>query len=107
MTRHKYAQTGLVIPPLPQLLLTAVLRVFAMLVSNVVSTFQMSFRRLSVIGTRMMPNALPRMTNDTLKEQQAAQHRSPIALILSSTRSVRRVYPERLAEKGVSGSGAL
>ncbi|MDP3495107.1 MAG: hypothetical protein Q8R82_18505, partial [Hyphomonadaceae bacterium] len=70
MTRPKHAQTGLVIPPLPQLLLTAVLRVFAMLVSNVVSTFQMSFRRLPVIGTRMTPDALPRMKNDTIKETQ-------------------------------------
>ena len=73
MTRHKHAHTGLVIPPLPQLLLTAVLRVFAMLVQSVVSTFQMRVRRLPVIGTRMMPDALPRMTTDTHhKETQSA-----------------------------------
>ncbi|MDP3494993.1 MAG: hypothetical protein Q8R82_17920 [Hyphomonadaceae bacterium] len=83
MTRHKHAQTGLVIPPLPQLLLTAVLRAFAMLVSNVVSTFQMTVRRLPVIGTRMMPDALPRLKNDTHHRETQA------ALILSSTRSVR------------------
>ncbi|MDP3495444.1 MAG: hypothetical protein Q8R82_20240, partial [Hyphomonadaceae bacterium] len=80
---------GLVIPPLPQLLLTAVLRVFAMLVSNVVSTFQMRARRLPVIGTRMMPDALPRVKTDTIKDPAAANHRSPIALILSSARSAR------------------
>ncbi|MDP3495783.1 MAG: hypothetical protein Q8R82_21960, partial [Hyphomonadaceae bacterium] len=90
MTRHKHAQTGLVIPPLPQLLLTAVLRAFAMLVLNVVSTFQMSVRRRPVIGTRMTPDALPRMTTDTNhKETIAVPHDSSIALILSSTLRVR------------------
>ena len=71
MTRHKHAQTGLVTPQLPQLLLTAVLRAFAMLVSSVASTLQMRARRLPVIGTRKMPDALPRITSDTIKEPQS------------------------------------
>jgi len=69
MTRHKHAQTGLVIPQLPQLLLTAVLRAFAMLVSSVASTLQMRARRLPVIGTRTMPDALPRVTSDTQQQE--------------------------------------
>ena len=71
MTRHKHAQTGLVTPQLPQLLLTAVLRAFAMLVSIVASKLQMRPRRLPVIGTRKMPDALPRVTSDTIKETQS------------------------------------
>ena len=62
-----------------------------MLVQSVASTFQMRARRLPVIGTRTMPDALPRVTSDTQQQETkpAAQHRSPIALILSSTQSVR------------------
>ncbi len=71
MTRHKHAQTGLGTPQLPQQWLTAVLRAFAMLVSSVASTLQMRARRLPVIGTRTMPNALPRVTSDTIKELQS------------------------------------
>ena len=78
MTRHKHTHTGLVTPQLPQLLLTAALRLFAMLVHNVASTLQMIRRRKPVIGTQAMPSALPRETHDTLKEQNAAQHRSPL-----------------------------
>ncbi len=69
MTRHKHAQTGLVIPQLPQQWLTAVLRAFAMLVQSVASTFQMRARRLPVIGTRTMPDALPRVTSDTQQQE--------------------------------------
>ena len=92
MTRHKHAQTGLVTPQLPQQWLTAVLRAFAMLVQSVVSTFQMI--RLNVTRDWHTPDdeaALPRVTNDTQSQETkpAAQHRSPIALILSSTQSVR------------------
>ena len=47
MTRHKHAHTGLVTPQLPQLLLIAVLRLLAMLVSSVSSTLQMTRRRLA------------------------------------------------------------
>ena len=90
MTRHKHAHTGLVTPQLPQLLLTAVLRVIAMLVSSVRSTLQMITRRPTVNATQTMPAGLPRETSDTNQETNtAAQHRSPIALMVSSTRSVR------------------
>ena len=92
MTRHKHAQTGLVTPQLPQQWLTAVLRAFAMLVLNVVSTFQM--KQLTLKRDWHTPDdeaALPRVTNDTQSQETkpAAQHRSPIALILSSTLRVR------------------
>ena len=70
MTRHKHAQTGLVTPQLPQLLLTAVLRAFAMLVHYVASTLQMIRRREVVNATQPTPTVLPRMTNDTIKETQ-------------------------------------
>ena len=92
MTRHKHAQTGLVTPQLPQLLLTAVLRAFAMLVHYVASTLQMI--RLNVTRDWHTPDdeaALPRAKTDTQQQETkpAAQHRSPIALILSSTLRVR------------------
>jgi len=90
MTRHKHAHTGLVTPQLPQLLLTAVLRAFAMLVSNVAATLQMIRRRGPVIGTQAMPSALPRETHDTSKEQTAApQSSSPLALMLRSAAKLR------------------
>ena len=90
MTRHKHAHTGLVTPQLPQQWLTAVLRVFAMLVHYVASTLQM--KQLHPKRDWHTPDdeaALPRMTSDTFKDNHAAQHRSPPALILSSTQSVR------------------
>ena len=89
MTRHKTAQTGLGTPQLPQLLLTAALRAFAMLVLNVASTLQMIRRRDAVIGTQPTPTDLPRAKADTHQETTAAQQSSPIALILSSARSAR------------------
>ena len=76
------------IPQLPQPLLIAVLRVLAMLVLNVASTFQMFARRPDVNATRQMPVALPRMKTDTLKETHAVQQDSRQALMLSNTRSV-------------------
>ena len=79
MTRHKHTHTGLVTPQLPQLLLTAVLRAFAMLVLNVASTLQMICRRGPVIGTQAMPSALPQAKTDTQSQETtpAAQHDSP------------------------------
>ena len=79
MTRHKHAQTGLVTPQLPQLLLTAVLRAFAMLVHIVASTLQMIRRRPAVNGTCQMPQPLPQAKSDTQHQEPtpAAQHRSP------------------------------
>ena len=88
MTRHKHAHTGLVTPQLPQLLLTAVLRVFAMLVLNVVSTLQMIRRHDHVNATRAMPTILPRAKTDTIKDNNAAQHRSPLALILRDREAI-------------------
>ena len=89
-TRHKHAHTGLVTPQLPQLLLTAALRLIAMLVLNVAATLQMIRRRGPVIGTQAMRSALPRETHDTFKEQQAApQSSSPIALMLRSAAKLR------------------
>ena len=70
MTRHKHAQTGLVTPQLPQQWLTAVLRVFAMLVHYVASTLQMI--RLNVTRDWHTPDdeaALPRMKADTQQQE--------------------------------------
>jgi len=91
MTRHKHTHTGLVTPSLPQLLLTAMLHLFAMLVSSVASTLQMTRRRLAAeCHSDVTPAGLPRETTDTHQETEpAAQHRSSIALMLSSTQSVR------------------
>ncbi len=73
MTRHKHAQTGLGIPQLPQLLLTAVLRMLAMLVLNVASTLQMKDRRAPVNATPTTPLDLPRAKTDTQpKETETA-----------------------------------
>ena len=69
MTRHKHAQTGLVTPQLPQQWLTAVLRAFAMLVLNVVSTFQMNRRHARVNATRAMPTVLPRAETDNQQQE--------------------------------------
>ena len=91
MTRHKHAHTGLVTPQLPQLLLTAVLRLFAMLVSSVVSTLQMIVRHGPVIGTQPMLSDLPRETHDTLKEQTAA----PQSSSLNSAHGEQRSFAAR------------
>ena len=65
MTRHKHAHIGLLTPPLPQLLLTAVLHVFAMLVLHVASTLEMIRRRTRVNATRATPTDLPQAKTDT------------------------------------------
>ena len=73
MTRHKHTHTGLVTPQLPQLWLTAVLQLFAMLVFSVASTFQM--KQLPSRRDWHTPDdeaALPRVKTDTLdKETQS------------------------------------
>jgi len=91
MTRHKHAHTGLVTPQLPQLLLTAALRMLAMLVHIVASTLQMICRREAMNATQPTPTDLPKAKIDTQSKEPtpAAKHSSPIALILSSTQSVR------------------
>ncbi len=67
------------------------LQLFAMLVSNVASTLQMTRRRLAAeCHSDVTPTDLPRETSDINQETQlAAQHRSPIALMVSSARSAR------------------
>ena len=93
MTRHKHTHTGLVTPSLPQLLLTAMLQLFAMLVSSVASTLQMTRRRLAAeCHSDVTPAGLPRETTDTHQETEpvaASDYDCPIALMVSSTRSVR------------------
>ena len=106
MTRHKHAHTGLVTPSLPQLLLTAMLRVFAMLASSVSSTLQMTRRPDRVNATRATPAVLPRAKTDIQQQEthEAAQHRSPLALILRiAKRSSRR--SERRSAKRTNWSG--
>ena len=72
MTRHKHTHTGLVTPSLPQLLLTAMLHLFAMLVSSVASTLQMTRRRLAAeCHSDVTPADLPRETTDTHQEPEA------------------------------------
>ncbi len=91
MTRYKHAQTGLVTPSPLDRWIDATLCVFAMLVHYVASTFQMIRRREAVNATQPTPTVLPRAKTDTQQQETkaAAQHRSPPALILSSTQSVR------------------
>ena len=73
MTRHKHTHTGLVTPSLPQLLLTAMLQLFAMLVSSVASTLQMTRRRLAAeCHSDVTPTALPRVKTDTHQETKPA-----------------------------------
>ena len=77
-------------PSLPQLLLDALLRLFVELVQNVVATLWM--RRSDQTcdwHTDPIVNALPGETTDPTKDPHAVQPDSPIALMVSSTRSVR------------------
>jgi hypothetical protein len=72
MTRHRHAQTGLVTPSPLDRWIDATLRVFAMLVLNVASTFQMKqLRPKRDWHTPDDEAALPRMKIDNLKEQHA------------------------------------
>jgi hypothetical protein len=92
MTPAQTRANGLGNPSLPQLWLTAMLRMLVELVRNVVSTFQMrSFPLKRDWHTPDDEAALPRVKTDTHQETNtAAQHRSPIALILSSAQSARQ-----------------
>ena len=78
MTLAQTHAHGFGTPSHSQLWLTAMLRTFVELVLNVVSTLPMIRRRGPVIGTQVMPAALPRETNDILKEQQAVQQDSSL-----------------------------
>ena len=92
MTRHKHAHTGLVTPQLPQLWLTAVLRMLAMLVLHVASTLQMICRRDPVIGTQAMLSDVPKAKTDTQHKETppAANPSSPKALNLRDRRHTAR-----------------
>ena len=90
MTRARNHANGVRSPSLPQLWLTAMLRAFVELVLNVASTFRMKARRSPVNATPTTPLDLPQRTTDTHQETTAAQQSSPpIALMVSSTQSVR------------------
>ena len=92
MTPAQTRANGLGNPSLPQLWLTAMLRMLVELVRNVASTFQMRWLRPKRDWhTPDDEAALPRVKTDTHQEANtAAQHRSPIALILSSAQSARQ-----------------
>jgi hypothetical protein len=96
MTPAQTRANGLGNPSLPQLWLTAMLRMLVELVRNVVSTFQMrSFPLKRDWHTPDDEAALPRVKTDTHQETNtAAQHRSPTALILSSAQSARQSKQE-------------
>ncbi len=82
MTRHKHTHTGLVTPSLPQLLLTAMLHLFAMLVSSVASTLQMTRRRLPAeCHSDVTPAGLPRETTDTFKEPEAVPQDGTLTIV--------------------------
>jgi len=91
MTRHKHAHIGLITPSPLDHWINATLRMLAMLVLHVASTLQMLCSRTRVNATRATPTDLPRAKTDTQSQETppAAQHRSPIALMVSSTQSVR------------------
>jgi hypothetical protein len=69
MTPARTRANGFGTPSLPQLLLTALLRMLAELVLHVASTLQMCFRRPVVIGTRPMPDALPGEKSDSQQQE--------------------------------------
>ncbi len=94
MTWHKHAHTGLVTPSFPQLLLTAMLRLFAMLVSSVASTLQMTRRRLPAeCHSDVTPADLPRETIDTFKEPEAVPQDSTLTNVSHTHNgSVHSVY---------------
>ena len=88
MKQARTRAKGLVTPSLPQLWLTAMLRAFAELVRNVVSTFQMKHKPLlRDWHTDQAHVSLPREKNDPQQQEQQAvlQDSSIEALILRST----------------------
>jgi len=92
MTPAQTRANGFGTPSLPQLWLTAALRVLAELMSGVASTLRMRWLHLSRDWhTHETDAAPPAGTNDIIqKEALAAPHSSTqLALMVSSTRSVR------------------
>jgi hypothetical protein len=88
MTRHKHTHTGLVTPSPLDRWIDAMLRVLAMLVSSVRSTLQMTRRLAAECHSDVTPAGLPRETSDTNQETTAAQHSSPITLILRDREAI-------------------
>ena len=60
------------------------LRVLAMLASNVISTFQMNPGRTPVIGARAMPASLPGEKSAPSRKQMLSPRDGPTALMLRS-----------------------
>jgi len=113
MTPVQTRANGLVIPPLPQPLLTAALRMLAELALHVASTLWMCFRRRSVNATRPTPATLPEEKTDTQQQEAntvAASDSYPIALMVSSAAKAARPSNHELVLTGISqeqsGSGS-
>ena len=84
-------------PSLPQLLLDALLRLFVELVQNVVATLRLKLLRpLRDWHTETAETSQPAETTDPAKDHHAVQPDRPIALMLSSTQSVRPSKHERV-----------
>ena len=77
MTRHKHAHIGLGTPSPLDHWINATLRMLAMLVLHVASTFRMKARRSSVNATPTTPLDLPQRTTDTHQETTAVAQDSP------------------------------
>jgi hypothetical protein len=94
-------------PSLTGLWLEALLRMLAMLMSNAATVSRMRPSRLSrECHTDAMPAMLPGEARGPMEKQPAAENsQSNEALTLSSTRSVRRVYPELV--EGSNHEGGL
>ena len=96
------------VPSLSQLWLAALLRLVAMFVSNVAATLGMIGVLLSRDWhTKVEPTGLPQKTRDPTKENAiaAGSSRTTEALMVSSERSSRRVYPELV--EGSNHEGVL
>src|SRR5690242_4205520 len=73
MTRAHRGANWSGVPSLSQLWLTALLRILAMLVSNVAATVQMLIRRRSgECHTEETPDRLPQQTHDPIREASPA-----------------------------------
>ena len=88
MTRHKHTHTGLVTPSPLDRWIDAMLQLFAMLVSSVASTLQMTRRRLAAeCHSDVTPAGLPRETSDTDQETQAVPQDGPLTTVSHTSSS--------------------
>jgi hypothetical protein len=94
MTRHKHTHTGLVTPSPLDRWIDAMLQLFAMLVSSVASTLQMTRRRLAAeCHSDVTPADLPRETTDTFKEPEAVPQDGTLTIVSHTHNgSVHSVY---------------